>query len=338
MNKAESTLTGEDVAHQIGQEFKRHGGYVVTQCYNTGAHSQGDRKPSLTIYDGNKGYYCYACGESGSHSWLLKQFGIEDKNYVSNRQTSQRVFQRREAPAKTPAPKKNYTTYPLADIYPKLATLPPDAATILEAKGFPWQTWENVAGFRWHSGEIAGWANGVFIPYYVDGELVGGRLRNIADGPRFMGLPGGESFAYNIDALQKPKAYVCEGETDTLTLHFLGFPAVGAPGSTNQEAIRKIVSTAARTGCKLVVVPDADEAGEKFLERIRIECFRERVAVDVMRLPGYKDVNEWFCAVGEEAFTAGILKHGDSDIFAELPPTYIQMELKDVEENKSVDS
>lgn len=325
-----SNMSAEDVVNRIGQDFKRHGGYVVTQCYNTAAHSQGDRKPSLTIYDGDKGYYCYACGESGTHSWLLKQFGIEDRKYGSDFSKTQRFLPQRAQKPANPTPKKSYTIYPLDEIYPRLASLPPDATEILERKGFPWKTWENIAGWRWHNGEIQGWANGIFIPYFVDGKIVAARLRNIGDGPRFMGLPGGESFAFNIDALEKPKAYVCEGETDTLTLHFLGFPAVGVPGSTNQEAIRKIINRASQTGCKLVVIPDQDEAGAKFLERIRIEAFEHRVAIDDFVLPGFKDVNEWFCAVGEEAFTQGILRHSELDIFSDLPPHYIQTELRGV--------
>lgn len=327
-DKPDSQMSGEDVANKIGAEYKRHGGYVVVSCYNTASHNQGDRKPSLTIYDGNKGYYCYACGESGTHSWLLKQFGIEDRDYGSYRKTSQRVLSGGEKKTVSPPPPKKYTTYPIDSWYDNMDGLPPAAVKILEAKGFPAKTWEDVAGFRWHVSSVAGWPTGVFIPYYLDGKMVAARLRSINDtGARFLGLPGGESFPYFADNLKKEKAYVCEGESDCLTLNFLGFPAVGIPGSTNKEAIRKMIAMAAENGCKLTVIPDNDEAGSDFLNRIRQEAFNQFVAVDALQLPGYKDVNDWYVAVGQEAFSNSIINYEKRGVFVELPKKFIQIEI-----------
>lgn len=310
-------MTGVDVAERIGQQYKQHGGYVVTTCYNTSGHSQGDRKPSLTIYDGEKGYYCYACGESGTHSWLLRQFGIDDGSFKPR---YKKYSNPTPKAAPKPAPKKDYKTYPLDEIYAKLDDLPPQATEILDRKGFDWKHWENVAGWKWHTNEIPGWPAGIFIPYFKDGTIVTARLRALEGNVRFFSLPGGESFGYLMDNLHKPRVYVTEGESDCLTMHFVGIPAVGIPGSTNAEAIRKVVEMAKSTGAKLVVVPDNDEAGAKFADRIRAEAFDQRVPCEEFTVPGFKDVNDWFVAVGQEAFERTMTNSMRDDAFAELPP------------------
>ena len=328
MARVTSELTAVDVAEKIGQQYKKHSGYVTTQCYNLNFHNNGDNNPSLTIYDYDRGYTCYACGESGTHSWLLKQFGIEDRNYGSYRKTSQRVLSGGEKKASPPPPPKEYKTYPLEVWYDNLDGLPPAAVTILKAKGFDKQTWEDVAGFRWHVNSVQGWPTGVFIPYYLDGKMVAARLRGVDEtGARFLGLPGGESFPYYADSLKGDKAFVCEGESDCLTLNFLGFPAVGIPGSTNAEAIKKMIALAAKSGCKLTVIPDNDEAGAKFLERIQEEAFANFVAVDVLGLPGYKDVNDWYVAVGQDVFSNSIVNFEKRGVFAELPKKFVQTEM-----------
>src|SRR5438309_1162032 len=73
-----ASLTAEQICEQIGQPYKRLQKYCITACYNVSAHKHGDCKPSLTVYGSGDGYYCYACGESGTESWLLKQFGVRD--------------------------------------------------------------------------------------------------------------------------------------------------------------------------------------------------------------------------------------------------------------------
>lgn len=321
----ESTLTAVDVATLIGQQYVKHGSYVQISCYNVAAHAQGDRKPSLTIYDYNKGYYCYTCGESGNHGWLLKQFGKDNPDYERKAYTQTRSYQK---PKKsTPPPNKDYTQYQLDDIYPKLAELPAEATEILERKGFGWRVWEKDAGYRWHTNEIPGWQAGIFIPYYFQGKMVAARLRCLSGNARFKGLPGGESFPYFMDKLDQDIVFVCEGESDTATLNFQGFPAVGVPGSTNTEAIRKIVARAAETGAKLVVIPDTDKAGQDFMNRMRVEAFNKRVPLDEFVLPGYKDVNEWFCSVGQEIFDNTLAKYMNEGLFAPVAPVFEQTEL-----------
>lgn len=297
-----------EVCELIGQPYKRHGGYCITNCYNTASHSQGDRHPSLTVYDDSRGYYCYSCGESGSHSWLFKQFGIEVKGvtdqYKKGSYTPPAENVREEKP-------KKYKQYDLPDIYKTLGDIPNRYAQKLKDKGWGLGDFQNLAGWRNHTNEIKGWGYGVFIPYFdMDGKMVTARLRLFKDhGPRFMGLPDGESYPYMMHNLKKERVFVCEGETDTLTLMFLGIPAVGIPGSTNAEAIKKLMKEASKQNTQLIAVPDSDEAGSKFLDRLRVAAFEHFVRIETLTLPvPYKDVNDFYVGSIKEKFEEYFLK------------------------------
>lgn len=321
-------MDAETLIGVLGVDHKRFGALLKIHCYNANFHNNGDNNPSLTVYGGTRGYYCYACGENGSNSWLMKQFGIEDPKYAKKNKTySSGVSRPANTQPKEPT-KKNYKVYPLDDIYKTLAGLPPEATEVLEAKGFPWQRWENDAGWRWHENQIEGWGRGIFIPYIVDGTIATARLRMLEGNPRFKSLPEAESFPFQADNLKNnERVYVCEGETDCMTLNFLGYPAVAVPGSTLVEPIRKICEMAAANGTKLIVVPDQDKAGQEFLARVRLQAFDHGVAIDEFQIPVFKDMNEWFCAEGEENVDFALMRHANSDPFAPLewvPETVIE--------------
>jgi DNA-binding transcriptional ArsR family regulator len=85
--------------------------------------------------------------------------------------------------------------------------------------------------------------------------------------------------------------YLCEGETDALTLWHAGLPALGIPGATawKPEWWRNLWEFG-----RIVIIPDADAAGGQLVEKLALSCpdhLRERV--QVLRLPdGIKDANE----------------------------------------------
>lgn len=317
-----SDYTADQVIQKLGVESKRFGVLQKIQCYNTVFHTNGDASPSLTVYDYDKGYYCYACGESGSHSWLFKKFNVEDERFKYNGRKNYSVQPERQA---AEAPKKSFKTYPLGEIQKGLEPLTPEEASALQDKGFSWERWE-AAGWRHHSGQIEGWPQGIFIPYMMDGEIVSARLRNLNGNPRFLGLKDGETRAFMLDNLKEPICYVTEGETDCMTLNFCGLPAVGVPGSQHLGPMKEIIEGAAENGTRLIVIPDNDKAGDAMLAKFRGLAFDHFVAVDVFEVPGYKDVNEWFCSVGQEAFES-TLRHETHTVTAAPPPKLSQEEL-----------
>lgn len=300
----EDNLSPVDLAEMIGQPYKKRGNYVQISCYNTTAHKHGDKNPSLTIYGFDKGYFCYACSESGSNSWLLKQFGVKG-NHVPNKINN---------PKKTPKQDtKNYKTYPLAKIWKTLPRLPESVRLGLEEKGFYGDQFEDFAGWRWHTNQIDGWGEGIFMPYTFRGTMVSARLRRISGEPRFLSLPGAKSWPYCLDKVRYPRVYVTEGCTDCLTLNFIGIPAIGIPGSTNTEAMRTLFIEAESYGCQLVAIPDNDPAGQSFLERLYKLAYEYHISLEVFRVPYGKDVNEWYCKASHYEIEDILMKHARQD-------------------------
>lgn len=296
-----------DVADLIKEDYQQRGTNIFVRCYNTEAHKNGDTKPSLCIYDGDRGYHCYACGESGSHSWLFRQFNVEVPGVTDQYRKRDRAIDTPAKPERTRTP-KTYKTYPLMELYSKMDELPKQTHKVLESKGFTPGDFGKTAGWRWYvPTAIKGWRKGIFIPYFdVDGkELVGGRIRYLSGDVRFNSLPEAESFPYMWHNLKKPVVFVTEGETDCLTLMFNGIPAVGIPGSTNAEAINKLMKEAKKYNTQLILVPDQDDAGHKFLERLRLAAFEHFVPIDNIELPHpYKDVNDFWTGSDPDLFVS----------------------------------
>ena len=282
-------MTGEEVADTVGEEYKQGYGYVRIRCYNTSFHNNDDRDPSLVIYDGDRGYYCFACGVSGSHEWLMREFGME-----SRKPSEKRVI-----------PPKEYKKYNFNGMVFDECT--PREIEVMAKKGITSETLERL-GWVHHTTQVPGWSEGIAIPYTFNGAIVGARLRLLDGAIRFKSLPGGESFPYLADYLKTPYVYVCEGETDTVTMVMNGYWAIGIPGATNMQAIKKAIALAKEHGTHLCVVPDRDKAGEDFANRIKDACFKEGIKLDRLDVPQGKDVNEWYNLVGQDEFR----KHMDA--------------------------
>jgi DNA-binding transcriptional ArsR family regulator len=140
-------------------------------------------------------------------------------------------------------------------------------------------------------------AGGIEIPYRnADGEIACIRYRLALEGAnRFRWRQGDTPCLYGLWRLGEwtgsDMLYLCEGETDTLTLWHAGLPALGIPGATAwREAWWREVEGFER----IVLIPDADAAGRQLVEKLAETCpdhLQERVYV--LKLPdGIKDANE----------------------------------------------
>lgn len=276
-------MTGKEVAEELGEPHRHGYGYVRIRCYNSSFHKHDDIDPSLVIYDGNRGFYCYGCGVNGSHEWLFKQFGQDRKISYSGERIE-----------------KIYTKYNFDNV--KVGQLKGKYLEQLQAKGF---SKEKLSRYNWgiYLNNIPNvYGNGVLIPYYWQGEIVGARLR-LLDGPiRFKSLPGAESFPYLFDNVKEKFVFVCEGESDTVTLDMNGYPAIGIPGATNTSSIKKLVDAAKLYGTTLCVVPDNDRAGNDFADRVKKFCDEQSVQYRCLKVPTGKDVNEWYNLVSIKEF------------------------------------
>lgn len=273
--------------------YRKSGKALTTTCV-----FHEDRKPSMAVYE--DGFKCFSCGEHGSLWYLLKQLKGEPmepiKNVITNKQFDK--------------PKYN-----LEAIWAKLPMLPKEVQeTLEETKGVYGDWFQEMMGWRWHTNEIKGWSEGIFIPYNYQGKMLSARLRRMEGEPRFMGLPGAEAMPYNLDRITHPTVYVTEGETDCLSLEYLNIPAVGIPGATVGTAIRKLMLEANKYETKLVVLPDNDQAGRDFASRVRAAAFDYSVAVDVHSVPeGYKDVSDFYLHSDAGELELWLMCHAQKD-------------------------
>jgi DNA-binding transcriptional ArsR family regulator len=156
----------------------------------------------------------------------------------------------------------------------------------------------------WHVRELPD--GGIEILYLTrEGELHAVRYRLALEGDaRFRWRHGDTPILYGLWRLGEwagsDTLYLCEGETDTLTLWHAGLPALGIPGATAwREAWWREVEAFPR----IVAIPDADQAGSQLVEKLQATCPLELTErVQVLQLPeGVKDANELWQREGANA-------------------------------------
>lgn len=113
----------------------------------------------------------------------------------------------------------------------------------------------------------------ISIPFITKTGVVAIQFRAV--GPekanRFL-MRGSNKRIFNPSVLLEPhrKIYLCEGQTDTMTVHQLGFPAIGVPGVENWDP----VFARALRNRRVIVLADGDDKGQGM-------NFARRVSTDV---------------------------------------------------------
>jgi hypothetical protein len=136
-------------------------------------------------------------------------------------------------------------------------------------------------------------APAVRIPYMNEcGEEVCVRFRVSLDGsPKIKTRRGDKHILYGLWLLDRirsaGKIVLVEGESDTHTLWYHGFPALGVPGANSwkSEWSEKLDGIE-----RIYVVVEPDAAGEGLWERLTASPLRERLYR--VELDGFKDVSE----------------------------------------------
>jgi DNA-binding transcriptional ArsR family regulator len=149
-------------------------------------------------------------------------------------------------------------------------------------------------------------AGGIEIPYRnADGEIACIRYRLALEGEnRFRWRQGDTPILYGLWRLgewtDSDTLYLCEGETDALSLWHAGLPALGIPGAT---AWRERWWREVEAFPRIVAIPDADQAGSQLVEKLQATCPLELTErVQVLQLPeGVKDANELWQREGANA-------------------------------------
>lgn len=202
--------------------------------------AHGDSNPSLKVDRGDDGRVLFDCKAGCSFKDIVSALGMGERELFADS----------------------------AEPPPVTETRPKPSATLAELAAHKKLPEAFLASLGWRNGR-----NGVEIPYRSrGGELEVTRIRRglvIKDGV-FWAPSGRPLVAYEPDggvlARQERYLVVVEGETDTATLLFSGFPALGCPGADTPE--RTIDAHHIEGVERVFFVREPDRGGEQFAKLV----------------------------------------------------------------------
>lgn len=186
----------------------------------------------------------------------------------------------------------------MTDLFPpsSLSPLPHSGLSLVEfarEKKLPWRYLVN-------QGVIEDPQGGLRIHYYnLDGTLAPRhriRTDSIAKKGSYWNQKPGNALPFGLEQLieahQQKFLILVEGETDTLTLHYHGYPALGIPGA---EMVRKTMQQSYLENVeRLYILQEPDNAGQSFAEDILLLLAEWSWSGEalVISLPDAKDPSE----------------------------------------------
>lgn len=197
-----------------------------------------DSNESLSINLENGLWHCHGCGKSGNGQTFLQE--------VENLSPAEALDKLKKLAGVKDQPKAKFT---VAE-YGRVKKLPEKFLVDLGLKNSK---------------------SGIIIPYYDEaGAVVANRHRHSAasTGPRFTWSRGSRAVPYGLwklpEAREKGYVVIVEGESDTQTLWYRGFPALGIPGSSTFRAdMAQFLA-----GLKLYIHQEPDAGGETFVKKV----------------------------------------------------------------------
>ena len=140
-------------------------------------------------------------------------------------------------------------------------------------------------------------ADGVVIPYLdSDGSVFRDRLRNTlkaGDGSRWLAGSGQTAYGLHLLDAARHAGYVIfvEGESDTWTAHYHGFPALGIPGADGVK-VAKLEHLEGLT--RVYYVREPDKGGDTFALKLpaHLKAIGFTDSILEIILPGMKDLSE----------------------------------------------
>lgn len=244
----------ESFINLLGVDYKREGGLFKICC-----PFHHDTHPSLVVYPQDRGYCCYPCARTGSWQELYKEIkGCDwqeaydvlqiDGDYHQEQKPRIRFeFVDGEDDKFIEAVNERYNKCLPLDGTPAVA--------FLEKKHLLKEATE--LGWRWDEGNfIQSKPRGALvIPYREDGKIVSCRLRTLQEDGSFSKpktLKGTHARPF-ILTREGQDLYICEGETDALSLYASGCSVVAVPGAGQKKCINTAVLYAELTDAKRII-------------------------------------------------------------------------------------
>jgi DNA primase len=248
--------------------------------------------------------------------WLRTEFGVGSARRQfaeSARKTAER--------SRTPSQSSEYRAVP--EIYAALLALCPlDAMSLayLRGRGFTDETIQHfrlgslrdpmgvfaalVRQFGGVSVRRAGLTNegasglvlqgpSILFPF-LDGDRVDYlQARKLPDGalPKWSGPRGVTKPVFNFSVISRARSvYICEGATDVMAAHQLGYAAIGLLGGSTplpMDVVRAL------RGRSIYMVPDNDVMGETMVTRIKAQLRSAGLSATTKRLPIGDDLSDF---------------------------------------------
>lgn len=288
----------------LGVDWKKEGTLYKICC-----PFHHDTHPSLVVYPQDRGYCCYPCSRTGTWQELYKEIkgcewkeaydvlGIEGDYKAESKPAPIRFdFVDPENPAFVKEIQKRYDQCLLLDS--------PEAEPVvkfLEKKHLLAQAKE--LGWRFDTGVFlqSKPRGALVIPYREEGKIVSCRLRTIeADGsiskPKSLKGTHARPFVLlngkDIDVL-----YICEGETDALSLYASGCSVVAVPGAGQKKCINTAVLYAELTGASTIVSCGDNDGPGQMMNQIAQAASHALTTAKFITLPpealgGLNDIND----------------------------------------------
>lgn len=139
------------------------------------------------------------------------------------------------------------------------------------------------------------WAPIILFPFYsCDNRVVYIQGRQIGDKvPKYLNLKGVNTTIYNLKVVNTMKngelLHICEGITDVLSAHEQQLKAIGILGAKGfkDEWAQLFIKY------RIKIIPDNDDAGRHFTERVRAAFNKIGKPVQAIKLSGYNDLTEF---------------------------------------------
>jgi hypothetical protein len=250
-----------------------------------------DTEPSLSVSEGDDGRALLKCFAGCKNSEIVAQIGLDMSDLFERRNGHRKKF------ALTP-PETTATVQPCnLENYSRAKALPVELLKKLGLTDRKYQGREAVRiPYRTEAGEEGPVRFRVELEKSEDGD------------DRFRWRTGSKATLYGLWRLEKIRkarwVVLVEGESDTQTLWYHGFPALGIPGvETWKEAWIEHLEGIE----KIYVVIEPDEGGATIKDKLSTSGIRDRL--HVLRLGEYKDASELHVADPEhfkERFTEAL--------------------------------
>lgn len=295
----------ESFINLLGVDYKREGGLFKICC-----PFHHDTHPSLVVYPQDRGYCCYPCSRTGSWQELYKEIKgcdwkeaydvlqIDGEFHTDNKPRIRFEFVDNEDEKFVAAIQERYNKcLPLTD------PVAEHACHFLERKGILDQAKE--LGWKWDAGVfIQSKPYGALaIPYWEEGKVVACRLRTMGQDHTFSKpktLKGTHARPFILTRENLP-LYICEGETDALSLYANGCSVVAVPGAGQKKCINTAVLYAQLTNApKIISCGDNDGPGQMMNELVQKAAHAlVDIPVETLKassLGGLNDINDAFVA------------------------------------------